>query len=370
MEFVDPMAEADPPDAESGRDLPLPSDPKTVFLGGLLLIAVLAAANLAVEIVLPVVIAIVLKLLLQPAVRGLERLWVPRIAAACLSIFLLVALLVGLGTVISAPAANWFQRLPEIEQRLEQRLVSLRTPIQSVNEQLKELDDILKSTGTNQTVVVERGGGTAESIFTGTRAVLGVIFTSLLFLFFLLSSGDVFLRRAVEILPRFRDKRQVVNIAQQIERDISAYLVTVTIMNLLVGLATTAVVYAVGLSDPPLWGAAAFLLNYLPILGPAVGVGLFLVLGLLSFDSWVQACLPAAGYLVIHLVEGQAITPMLLAKRFTLNPVIVIFAIVFWYWMWSVPGAVLAVPMLAIAKIICDQIRGLAAFGHFLGGNG
>lgn len=374
MDLADPTA-VEQPAPEAGRDLPLPSDPKTVFLGGLLLIAVLVVANLAVEIVLPVVIACVLKLLLQPAVRGLERLWVPRVAGACLSIFLLVALLVGLGTLISAPAAAWFQHLPETGQRLEQRLSVLRAPIQAVNQQLKQLDDLIKSTGPApssgqpQTVAVERSGSAAETIFSGTRAVLGVIFTSLLFLFFLLVSGDVFLRRAVEILPRFSNKRQVVNIAQQIERDISAYLVTVTIMNLLVGVATTGVVYAVGLSDPPLWGAAAFLLNYLPILGPAVGVGLFLVLGLLSFDSWFHACLPAAGYLLIHLIEGQGVTPMLLARRFTLNPVIVIFAIVFWYWMWSVPGAVLAVPMLAIAKIICDQIRGLAAFGHFLGGN-
>jgi predicted PurR-regulated permease PerM len=368
MDLADPM-EAEQPAAETGRDLPLPSDPKTLFLGGLLLIAVLVVANLATEIVLPIVIAGVLKLLLQPVVRGLERLWLPRVAAACLAIFLLVALLVGLGTLISGPAAAWFQHLPETGQKLEQRLSVLRAPIQTVNQQLKQLDDLIKSAGPTQTVVVERGGSTAETIFTGTRAVLSIILTSLLFLFFLLVSGDVFLRRAVEILPRFRDKRQVVNIAQQIERDVSAYLVTVTIMNLLVGLATTAVVYAVGLSDPPLWGAAAFMLNYLPILGPAVGVGLFLVLGLLSFDSWFQACLPAAGYLLIHLVEGQGITPMLLARRFTLNPVIVIFAIVFWYWMWSVPGAVLAVPMLAITKIICDQIRGLAAFGHFLGGN-
>ncbi|MEI9987226.1 MAG: AI-2E family transporter [Aliidongia sp.] len=369
MDLADLTEDADQPTLEAGRDLPLPSDAKTVFLGGLLLIAVLAAANLAVDIVLPVVIACVLKLLLQPAVRGLERLWVPRVAACCLTLLMLVVVLIGMGTLISAPAASWLTRLPETGQRLEQRLSVLRRPIEVIDQQLHQLDEFSK-TSSMPTVVVERGAGTAETIFTGTRAILGVILTSLLFLFFLLISGDVFLRRAVEILPRFRDKRQVVNIAQQIERDISAYLVTITIMNLLVGLATTALIYAIGLDDPPLWGAAAFLLNYLPILGPSVGVGLFLALGLLSFESWWLACTPACGYLLIHLIEGQAVTPMLLARRFTLNPVIVIFAIVFWYWMWSVPGAVLAVPMLAITKIICDRIRSLSAFGHFLGGNG
>lgn len=353
---------------ELGRDLPLPSDPKTVFLGGLLLLAVLVVAYLAVDIILPVIIAIILKLLLQPIVRGLERLWVPRMLAAALAVLLVVVLLVGIGTLISAPAASWFSRLPETGHKLQERLSALRAPMQLVDQQLKQIDAWAK-TGPSPTVVVERGAGAAETIFTGTRAVLGIIMTSLLFLFFLLFSGDLFLRRAVEILPRFRDKRQVVSIAQQIEQDVSAYLVTITIMNLLVGVATTVVTYALGLSDPLLWGAAAFLLNYLPILGPAAGACLFLLVGLLSFDSLWQAFLPAGGYIVIHVIEGQAITPMLLARRFTLNPVMVIFAIVFWYWMWGVPGAVLAVPMLAITKIVCDRIRSLSAFGHFLGGN-
>jgi predicted PurR-regulated permease PerM len=356
------------PAAENGRDLPLPSDPKTVFLGLLLLLAVLVVSNLAVDIVLPVIIACILKLLLQPAVRGLERLWLPRTLAALVTLIMLVSLLVGLGTLVSAPASTWLSQVPQAGQRLEQRLSALRAPIQAVDAQLHQLETLAKEPATS-TVVVEHNPWTAVTIFTGTREVLGMVGTSLLFLFFLLVSGDTFLRRAVEILPRFRDKRQVVDIAQQIEQDISAYLVTVTAMNLAVGLATAVLTYAVGISDPLLWGAVAFLLNYLPILGPAVGVGMFLLIGLLSFDAFWQACLPAGGYLIIHVIEGQGITPILLARRFTLNPVIVIFAIVFWYWMWGVPGAILAVPMLAITKIVCDRIRSLSAFGHFLGGN-
>jgi len=352
-----------------GRDLPLPTDPKTVFLGGLFIIALLVVCNLAVEIVLPLVCACVLKLLLQPAVRGLERVWVPRPVAALLSIALLVGLLVAFGTIVSAPAGSWFSKLPDVVPRLEQRLSVLKRPIDALDEQLKQIESFGRTpTPGSRTIVVERSSQTEETIFSGTRAVLGVLLTSLLFLFFLLVSGETFLRRVVEILPRFRDKRQVVDIVQQIERDISAYLVTITCMNLLVGLATTLVTYLLGLDDPILWGGVAFLLNYLPILGPSVGVGLFLLVGLLSYDNFWQACLPAGGYLVIHLIEGEAVTPMLLARRFTLNPVTIILAIVFWYWMWGVPGAVLAVPMVAITKIVCDRIRGLSAFGHFLGG--
>ena len=172
----------------------------------------------------------------------------------------------------------------------------------------------------------------------------------------------------VEILPKFSDKRQAVDISQQIEEDISAYLVTITAMNAVVGVATAAAMYLCGLGDPLLWGATAFLLNYIPILGPLFGTVIFLLAGMLSFDSLWWALLPPALYFGIHLVEGEALTPMLLARRFTLNPVLVILSLVFWFWMWGVPGAILAVPMLAILKIVCDRLRPLKALGHFLEG--
>ena len=123
-----------------------------------------------------------------------------------------------------------------------------------------------------------------------------------------------------------------------------------------------------GLGDPLLWGTLAFLLNYIPILGPLMGVSVFLLAGLLSIQILWAAFLPAALYLVIHLIEGETVTPMLLARRFTINPVLVVLALVFWYWMWGVPGAILATPMLAITKIVCDRIRPLMAFGHFIEG--
>jgi predicted PurR-regulated permease PerM len=138
-------------------------------------------------------------------------------------------------------------------------------------------------------------------------------------------------------------------------------------MNAGVGIATGLVAYASGLSDPVLWGTLAFLLNFIPILGPFSGIVILFLVGLLSFDTIWQAVIPAGLYLAIHLLEGEMLTPMLLARRFVLNPVLVIASLVFWYWMWGVAGALLAVPLLAAAKIICDRIAPLIALGHFLG---
>jgi len=186
-------------------------------------------------------------------------------------------------------------------------------------------------------------------------------------LFFLLVSGDLFLRRLVEILPTLSNKKQAVEISREIESNISSYLATISLMNLGVGVLTGIAAYVCGLSDPILWGTVAFLLNFVPILGPLCGVAILLLAGLLTFDVIWQAALPAGIYLVIHIVEGETVTPMLLARRFILNPVLVIVSLIFWYWMWGISGALLAVPLLATVKIVCDRIRPLMALGHFLG---
>jgi predicted PurR-regulated permease PerM len=367
MAPADQQTEIVPP-VEEAEELPLPSDPKTTFLGGLFALALLATAYIASEIVLPLVFAIVLKLLLQPALRILERLRVPRMAAALLLIIALFGTIVGLGAAISGPAGTWAAKLPEGIPRLQERLSFMREPINTLQRFLQQVEDFGRTGPSPNAAASGRGQILLTTLFTGTRNFASGLFTTVLFLFFLLVSGDIFLHRLVEVLPRFRSKRQVVDIAQQIESDISAYLITITIMNAAVGIAMALAMWLTGVGDPILWGTVAFLLNYVPILGTALGVLIFLLAGLLTIDPLWQALLPAGLYLGLHLIEGETLTPMLVARRFTLNPVLVIISLVFWFWMWGIPGAILSVPMLAIAKIICDRVRPLAAFGHFLEG--
>ena len=349
--------------------MPLPSNPQTLFLGGLFALSVLAAIYVASAIVLPVVLAFVLKLILQPAVRVLERLHIPRAIGALLPILLVIGALVGLVAALSGPAATWAKRLPEGIPRLEAHLVVLSEPIHALQRIIQQAEEATDAPGqSGPATAVRKDLGLTGALFSGTRAILDRLLTTVLVLYFLMVSGDTFLRRMVEILPRFRDKRQAVDISQQIAEDISAHLATITAMNAAVGVATAAAMYFCGLGDPLLWGATAFLLNYIPILGPLSGIVVFLLAGMLTFDSLWWALLPPALYFGIHLVEGETLTPLLLARRFTLNPVLVILSLVFWFWMWGVPGAILAVPMLAIMKIMCDRLRPLKALGHFLEG--
>jgi predicted PurR-regulated permease PerM len=242
-----------------------------------------------------------------------------------LPILLAIGAFVGLMAALSVPAATWAERLPEGIPRLEAHLVVLKGPIQALQQVIQQAEQVADAPGQKgSTIAVRRDLGLTDALFTGTRAVLDGLFTTVVVLYFLLVSGDIFLRRIVEILPKFSDKRQAVAISQQIEEDISSYLVTITAMNAAVGFATAAAMYLCGLGDPLLWGATAFLLNYIPVLGPLFGTGIFLLAGMLSFDSLWWALLPPALYFGIHLLEGETLTPMLLARRFTLNPVLII----------------------------------------------
>src|ERR1041385_297432 len=335
---------------------------------GFFVFALLVACYLASEIILPIILAFVLMLVFQPVMRLFDKLRVPRTMAALVIILVLFGSVVGLGAALSGPAASWAEKLPGGIPRLQERLTRLSKPIQTLQKFLHQAEGLTQGAEAGVATITVRGSGLNDKVLNTTRAIASGLFTTVLWLFFLLVSGDLFLRRLVEILPRFKDKRQAVHISQQIEADISAYLMTFTIMNVAVGVVTGIIAIVFGLGDPLLWGTVAFLLNYVPVLGPMIGMVIFVLVGLLSIETPWLAFAPAGAYLLIHVIEGEVVTPMLLAKRFTINPVLVILALVFWYWMWGIPGAILATPMLAITKIICDRIQSLTAIGHLIEG--
>jgi predicted PurR-regulated permease PerM len=324
----------------------------------------------AAGIILPVIMALVLALLLAPAADFLNRkLRLPRMLAAVVLILVLLSFIVALGYAISVPAAGWIAKAPEGIPVLVKKLNFLREPIDMVEgfgQQAQHLIQAQRATGTPQ-VTVTQGSGMGLSVLLGTRTFLGETLTFVVMLFFLLSEGDSLLRRFVEILPNLSEKKRAVQICMEIERNISLYLVTITGMNALVGIANGLSIWALGLPDPLLWGTAAFLLNYIPIVGPVAGIAVFFFVGLISFNSLAWSLAPPGIYLLVHLIEGQTVTPILLARRFTLNPVLVIATLMFWDWLWGIPGALLAVPMLGAVKIVCDHIEALTPLGHLLG---
>jgi predicted PurR-regulated permease PerM len=354
--------------AEENEDMPLPTDPKTIFLGGLFVLASMAALYVTEQVVLPLVLAIVLKLLLQPFVRLLEDFHIPRAVGAILSVLLVLLAFGGTISILAGPAADWAGKLPEAIPKLKASLSFLQDPIDAFQGMMKQIGGITGEAGSSPQGPGMRPANLVGAVLSGSATATSGVFTTLLVLFYLLVSGETFLRRMVEILPRFKDKRQAVELSLHIERDVSAYLLTVACINAIVGIATGCVMWACGVANPVLWGAVAFVLNFVPILGAMVGIVIFLMASVLSLGVTWWAVLPVGLYFGIHLLEGEFATPMLIARRFTINPVALILSLIFWYWMWGVLGAILAVPLLAIVKIVCDDLRPLRAFGHLLEG--
>lgn len=361
---IDTAAEDTRPASEAS-DMPLPHDWNTIFLGGLFVFASLVLMNLAQEVILPIVIAIVLKLLLQPLVRLLERIRIPKALGALVAVLVLLGVFALLGAVLSGPASRMVNDFPSLMAKAQERFGA----VQELLKRAEPLMERLGLQGQNPIDMIHfNPGGLAGSVAGGASGFASHLLETLLILFYLLVFGETFMRRLVEVLPTFGDKKQAVVISSAVERDISAYLLTITVINAIVGVLAGTVMWVFGVPGPALWGVLAFCFNYVPIIGPITGVALFGVVGLAVLGASWTALLPAAGYLAIHFAEGELITPMVLARRFTLNPIGVMVSLVFWYWMWGIQGAILSVPLLAIAKIVSDRLRPLRALGHLLEG--
>jgi predicted PurR-regulated permease PerM len=328
---------------------------------------VIYALYLARVVIIPLMVALLLKLVLSPVVRMLASLRVPEWAGAALVLTVVVAG-VGYGIfALAAPAAEWVGKLPDSLSTLESHLRALKEPVaqmQKAEETISKLSDV--GSRRPDTIVVAHSGLGAVILSETASLVIGLTAT-LVLLYFLLASGDFFLRKLVTVLPRFGDKKQAVEIAQQVQSDVSHYLFTITVINAALGVVVAGALYALGMPSPALWGTMAAVLNYIPFLGHVVGFSVIGLVALMSFGDLEAALVPPAVYACLAFLEGQFITPAIVARRLTLNPVAVFVALIFWGWLWMIPGMLLAVPMLAVFKIFCDHIRPLKPIGEFLG---
>jgi predicted PurR-regulated permease PerM len=246
-------------------------------------------------------------------------------------------------------------------------LQSLRKPVEQVSKTAQQVEQATKMDTSKATEVVVKGPTLTERLFGTTQTILAGLLEVFILLYFLLAAGDLFLQKLIKVLPQLRDKKKAVAIARETEASISTYLVTVTLVNAGLGLVVAAVMYLLGMPNPLLWGALAGLAEFVPYLGATAVVTVLGLAGLVTFDQIGHALLVPGAYLAVNLIQSQFITPLVLGHRLTLNPVAIFVGLVFWWWIWGVPGAFVAVPLLATFKIFCDHIEALAPIGEFLG---
>ncbi len=206
----------------------------------------------------------------------------------------------------------------------------------------------------------------AEMLYGRTPDFLVSTVLLLILLYFLLAYDGVFLTKVIKMIPRLEDKKRAVSIAREIETHVSNYLLTVTMINLCLGLAVGIAVGLLGLGNPIMWGVMVALLNFVPYLGALTGIICMTIGAVLSFNTLGYALLFPATYLGLATIEGNFITPMVMGRSLTLNPVIILLSLTFWGWMWGIAGVIVAVPILAAFKIFCTHIEQMAPVAEFL----
>jgi predicted PurR-regulated permease PerM len=206
----------------------------------------------------------------------------------------------------------------------------------------------------------------SDWVLSATSTFLGGAVICFVLLYFLLATGDAVLNNVLHVLPNFREKRGVVELIYAAEQGMSRYLLTVTIINVCLGIVEGLLLAVLGVQDAPLWGVMACAFNFVPYVGALTGTIVVALVSFLQFESLGYSLLPPFLYWGVTVIEGNFITPTVLGKQISLNPVMVFLSLAFWGWIWGVGGALIAVPLLAMTKIVCDQFKPLQPIARLL----
>jgi predicted PurR-regulated permease PerM len=373
---VDPTAEATPaipgapqPDiARTGEAIESRTG-GSVAVTLLAVLAVLYSLYFARAFLRPIVYALLLDFLFSPVVRALNRVRVRPPLGAGIVVVALIALIALGAYELSGPVQGWAARAPETVGSARVKLGKFIRPLERVSKTAEQVAGAVRvaEPAKPPEVVVLRGPGLLSRIFGTTQRLLVSIFEIVVLLYFLLAGGDLFLQKLIKVLPNVSDRQTAIQVARAIEASISTFLLTAAVVNAAEGFIVAGAMYVVGMPNPTLWGALVFVLEFIPYLGAVTMFVVLTVAALTAFDTVSHALLPPMTFLVINLIQGNLVSPMLLGHRLALNPVAIFVGLAFWSWVWGVPGAFIAVPMLAAFKIFCDHVESLAAVGEFLG---
>ena len=342
-----------------------PFDVGSIALTGLFVLAVFYTIYFMRSILLPIVLALLLSYLLRPIVRGLAQIKIPLTVSAAL---LLIGFfgLIGYGmSVLATPTAEWLQKAPAGFAELQRKLLPVKKSVAQVTQATGEIEKLASTNVQTKGVELKRRP-IAEVLFMRTPEFIASAVLSLILLYFLLVYDQAFIAKLVKLLPTLSDKKAAVGIAHDIEEQISRYLFTVTAINVCLGVAVGTAVGLFGLRNPVMWGVMVALLNFVPYLGALTGIICMTIGAALSFDSLGYAFVFPAIYLSFGILEGSFITPWIMGRSLTLNPVIILLSLTFWGWMWGIVGIILAVPILAAFKILCAHIKPMEPLAEFL----
>jgi predicted PurR-regulated permease PerM len=350
------------PDAPEGH--PRRSSPVAVVICSVVVIATL---RLGRALVLPIVIAVLLTLTLRAPVRWLARHRIPARLGAALVVFGVIGVVGGAMALISSPAMEWIASAPRTIQTVETRIRGIMKPLNAIEQSADRMQQSTSSSGARPPTMVQVATpGLVERLTTGSLAAIPATLSVVFLTYFLLANDALARRKLAHLLPGPVELDRRERLLDQIEVAASHFLVTVSAVNLTVGLATWLALWLVGVPNAVLWASIAAVLNFVPYLGPMVTVTLIAIAATASIPSLAHALIAPAVFLAIHLTESNFVTPFALGRHLPLNTVAIFLGLLFFGWLWGIPGAVLAVPLTVCVRLVCDYVPSLARVGELL----
>jgi predicted PurR-regulated permease PerM len=341
---------------------------RSTALVWLAVVAVFGGLYAMRAVFVPLTFALMLFFLLRGPVCRLARLHVPRLIGSALVLGAAIAALSFATLELAAPATTWAQRLPSAVQELETKSRTLRSPLEQVSRGLvlvRRLADVEGAEKVPRVAVVRPGW--LQGLVQGAAELTSQLALTVVAAFFLLIDGDRLLDRLFHLKPAAPARRRASSVMGEVGQRMSQYLRAVTLINFGLGACVALAFALLGMPNPVLWGVMAMVLTYVPYLGPAIGIALVALASFVTFPSTAAALAPPLVYFVLASIEGNLVTPLVLGHSFRISPLLLFVWLSLWVWLWSVPGAILAVPMLMLVKIVCDENPELAGLGYLLG---
>uniref|UniRef100_UPI003F4D88DB AI-2E family transporter n=1 Tax=Lysobacter firmicutimachus TaxID=1792846 RepID=UPI003F4D88DB len=362
-----PSADEPAPAASPEPALPRPRAPLSLRI--LAALAVGFTLWAAQELILPILLAAFFALVGNPILRLLQKLYLPRFVGAVLVLAGGLAVSGVLALQLAEPAGEWVRQVPREMKQLAPKLRQMTKPMQDAN---RAAQNIARAAGGESTAkpvqVVKTELNDPYRSLTATPKYLAQVLAVILLTFFFMVYGETLQRNAIALLPGPQQKKLTIDILHSIEREISRYVLTISLINTGLGLALAGVLYALGVPLPEslLWGTMAAILNFAPFVGPLIGIVIMLLMGFVAFDELWPSLLPAGVYLLLHTIESQAVTPIVLGRRMRLSPLVLILALMLFGWLWGIVGLLLAVPLLVCVKLVLARIDGLEGWSRLL----
>lgn len=360
---------------------------------GIFLIFLTGALLYARTFFMPIVLAFLLSLVFSPLRRTLEKAGIPSTLAAVILVFSLITAVTATVLSVAVPATKWVDDAPQIMQKVEAQFAQLKPAAEKIAEIDKGIGNMMdgdaepgdpqsqpaRSAGADETtdingdgkgdtIVVqqEKSGSMLVELAASAPIVLAQFVFTMILLMFLLASGDLFLEKSVHVAPTRAEKKRVVQIVLDIERRLSKYLLTITLINAGLGVAIGFAMWMLGMPNPILFGVIGFLFNYVPYVGALAGTAIAFAVAIVSIGTLGAGFTAAAVYFALTSVEGQIITPWLVGRNLRLNTVVVFISVMFWAWLWSVVGMLVALPLLVALRVFCQHIPALEPLAEFL----